>query len=148
MVRHSIEMRISSRYRLATLALVMLWGCSRSDVGRVTGKVTLDGQPLSQGTVVFEDAAKGISVNAELRSDGSYEARTYDKAGLPPGSYQVAVTPRTLGSGETPLIAGPPSAEVPPESPIPAKYRDVKTSGLTVTVVGGASKPFNIELKR
>ena len=89
----------------------------RGDIGRVAGKVTLDGQPLRQGAVVFQDTARGISVNAPLQSDGTYVARTHDQAGLPPGTYQVAITPRTFGDGETPLIEGPPSRPPPRRRP-------------------------------
>ena len=82
-----------------------------------------------------------------LQSDGSYVARTHDLAGLPPGTYQVAITPRTFGDGETPLIEGPPSARAPPPTAIPAKYQDVATSGLTATVKAGANPAFDFPLK-
>jgi hypothetical protein len=133
-----------------TLILVLLLavGCSGGGVGRVAGQVTLDGQPLDQGAVVFQDTTRGISVNAALQRDGSYVARTHDQAGLPPGTYQVAIAARTFGTGEAPLIAGPPSATAPPPSVIPAKYQDVATSGLSVTVKPGANPPFNFALTR
>ena len=67
-------------------------GCSGPETGHVSGKVTVGGQPLSQGTVLFEDAAAGISVNAPLESDGTYTVKTFDRDGLPPGSYRVAIT--------------------------------------------------------
>ncbi len=127
-------------------ALIAALGCSASDVGRVTGKVTLDGQPLSTGTIVFEDATHGIAVSAPLKADGSYEVRTHDKAGLPAGDYRVSLSAVGIGSGETPLVSGPPDKAGPPKSAIPEKYRDAKSSGLTAKVATGTNKPFDFAL--
>ncbi len=131
---------------LMLTATLLAAGCSDSNVGRVAGKVTLGGQPLSEGSVLFEDKAAGISVNASLGSDGSYTAKTFDKAGLPPGTYQVAVTPRTFGDGEPPLVGEPVAQTETPPSSIPEKYRNVATSGLTATVEPGDNGPFDFDL--
>lgn len=128
--------------------LVLAGGCSGGDIGHVAGKVTLDGQPVSQGAVVFQDTARGISVNAPLQSDGTYVARTHDQPGLPPGTYQVAITSRTFGNGETPLLEGPPTATAPPPTVIPPQYQDVTTSGLTATVQAGSNPPFDFSLRK
>lgn len=126
------------------LGMLVTAGCSNPTVGTVAGKVTLGGQPLAEGSVVFEDRMAGISVQAPLASDGTYTVRTYDRDGLPPGAYQVAVTPTVASDGETPLaIEG---KDPPPPSPIPAKYRSVKTSGLTATVKAGDNPPFDFDL--
>jgi len=131
---------------LGGLAVLALGGCSASDVGYVSGKVTLNGQPPGQASIVFEDAAKGVSVNAPLADDGTYTVRTYNLDGLPPGTYQVAVTPKTFGDGEIPLAADP-AAQAAPPSAIPEKYRTVATSGLTATVKAGKNPPFDFDLK-
>jgi hypothetical protein len=128
------------------LTALLTTGCSPSDVGRVAGQVTLNGQPLAEGSILFQDDTGAISVNAALDGDGRYEVRTYDKRGLPPGTYRVAITPRTFGDGETPLIEGPPAPTAPTASPIPPRYRDVATSGLTATVQAGSNPPFNFDL--
>ena len=150
MPRNHAETRRHDRRWLtrALLLLTLAGGCSRAEVGSVAGKVTLDGQPVPEGTVVFQDTARGISVNASLQPDGTYVARTYDKAGLPPGSYQVAVAPRTIGSGETPLVEAPATATPPPVTAIPAKYHNPATSGLTATVKAGSNPPFDFALTR
>jgi len=131
---------------LLLAGLVLLPGCSgKKDVGYLSGKATLGGQPLAQGSVLFEDKSKGVSVNAELKSDGSFTAKTFDLPGLPPGTYQVAVTPSTFGNGEMPL-AVPPGQQAAPASDIPQRYRSTATSGLSVTVKSGTNPPLNIEL--
>ena len=128
------------------LVLALAGGCSRANVGHVAGRVTLDGQPVREGTIVFQDLARGISVNATLQPDGTYVARTYDLDGLPPGSYQVAITPRKFGDGQTPLVEAPPTQAAPTVTAIPAKYQDVASSGLTATVQPGSNPAFNFAL--
>jgi hypothetical protein len=82
----------------------MLAGCSdpRGKRVTVTGKVTLDGQPLTGGAVYFhpihdkdapplpEPPAPSVS---ELGDDGSYTLRTQGKAGAPLGKYRVQLEP-------------------------------------------------------
>ena len=124
---------------------VLLAGCDQQEsIGTVAGKVTIDGQPLTAGSVVFSNQTAGISIQANLGPGGAYQVRSHDKAGLPPGSYRVAVTPTVIGNGETPL-AGKPLPEAPPLL-IPVKYNDVKTSGLTAEVKAGENKPFDFAL--
>ena len=60
------------------------------------------------------------------------------------GDYQVAVMP--------PVIEGPSSRTPGTRTPgeyrdIPPKYRNPKTSGLTLTVNGGTNPPFTIDMK-
>ena len=141
-----------SRFPLSLATVVftglLAVGCSPSDVGHVQGKVTVGGQPLPHGSVVFEDAARGIAVFAPLQTDGSYRALTYDKRGLPAGNYRVAITPNVIGTGESPLVAPLKPPPPPPPGPsIPEKYTDAQTSGLTIQVQPGKNQPFDFELK-
>ena len=124
---------------LAVPILLGLAGCGDSQVGVVSGTVTLDGRPLDQGLVVFEDREKGVSVNAAIESDGSFVVKTYDQAGLPPGEYTVAVKPGQVGDGETPLVGDPIEAQQGGSVEIPARYGSTRTSGLTATVTLGAN---------
>jgi len=115
-------------------------------VGEVAGTVTIGGQPLTEGVVVFENAAAGISVNATVGPDGSYTAKTYDREGLPPGTYQVAVKPVSIGDGETPLASDPSQSAATTKSVIPEKYQSIKSSELSVTVAAGENPAFDFEL--
>ncbi len=131
---------------LLALGLAMVWGCGSKEAGSVSGKVTLGGQPLSQGSIVFQDSARGISVTAPLSRDGTYVAKTHDRPGLPPGTYQVAIMPGTMADGEIPLAVDPATQAAAPASPIPDRYRNPATSGLTITVKAGKNPSFDFDL--
>lgn len=126
--------------------LVLLGGCSdHGEVGLVRGKVTLNGQPLTQGSILFENRTTGISLLAPLTAEGTYTALTYQQNGLPPGTYQVAVTPSVTAEADAPLVQQPtPGGKA--DGTIPAKYRSVATSGLSVTVQAGDNPPFDFNL--
>lgn len=121
-------------------------GCADGDIGRMSGRITYRGQPVTQGAVLFENSEQGVSVNAVLGKNGEFAARTHDQPGLPPGTYRVAVSPRTFGDGSAPLVVDP-SATESAKSPIPEKYHQTSTSGLTVEILAGANPPLNIELE-
>jgi hypothetical protein len=128
------------------LASVFAGGCADGDVGRVAGTVTLNGRPVTEGAVVFENAETGISVNAGLDTDGAYVVKTYDRDGLPPGTYRVAIKPATFGDGHVPLVQAPTEEQAPP-SVIPTRYHDVSTSGLTAVVEAGENPPIDFALE-
>lgn len=88
----------------------------------VSGKVTLKGQPLAEGEVMFVslDQKSPKVVTAKVK-DGDYAAK-----GLPPGKYAVAV------SGE--------------KAKVPAKFATIDTSALRVEVKAGANR-LDFDLK-
>ena len=57
---------------LALLAASGLPGCGGEPRGRVFGKVTFRGAPVTQGMVLFNNAAKGVYMSTEIHPDGSY----------------------------------------------------------------------------
>ena len=131
---------------LACCLGLLLSGCGKQEFGIVEGKVTLDGKPLTNASIVFEDANRGISVNAPLAASGTFKVQTFDKPGLPPGNYRVAIRPGTVGSGAAPLVGDvDPSADAKQIS-VPERYRSVKTSGLSAKVELGANSPFAFSL--
>ena len=113
------------RAALAALMLAGL-GCSSGE-GPITvhGKVTFQGQPVSEGTVQFNDEKTGRGAEAELRPDGSYETT------LPAGEYTVLIVPPLLSVESK---TGPPDPQFKKVRNIPNKYRSTVTSGLTATV--------------
>lgn len=79
---------MSAAYRLATIVVVLTFvmaGCSRApfDTAPVEGTVTIDGQPLKGGKVVFAPIAEegsaesGKSAIGPIQSDGTYSLTTY-----------------------------------------------------------------------
>lgn len=145
---HCRRLRIHD-WRIFALALLAaaFGGCSRQEIARVSGHVTLDGEPLSSAVVVFENASQGVSVNVDLQEGGAYTAKTYDKAGLPPGTYQVAIRPGSFqSSGEAPLVNEADAMRPAEKQRIPARYQSVATSGLSITVVVGDNPPQDFAL--
>ncbi len=68
----------------------MLTGCGTSSESTVSGKVTLDGQPLSTGTVTFHPVAGGPAAYGQIQADSSYRLKTGSAAGLLASSPLVA----------------------------------------------------------
>ena len=80
---------------LVLASVLMLAGCGGNsdvpDLGRVTGVVTLDGQPLSGAQVTFSPES-GRPSNAETDKDGSYSLQfTADEAGAILGKHTVKI---------------------------------------------------------
>jgi hypothetical protein len=124
--------RLRVRYLLVVLALT---GCNSSGLGRVVpvqGKVTLNGAPLSSGSLVFKpDAAKGnnstLQPASDIAADGTYNLFTKEKPGAPLGWYKVGVV------AEGP--ASPTDPYAPRKSLVAQRYNDPETSGVAIEVV-------------
>ncbi len=111
---------------------VFMSSCSQKEkLGAVSGKVTFQGQPVKQGTVMFTNKAKGVFMTAKLDEQGQFKVVMAKGAGLPPGEYQLSVNPPIP---DLSMGAGPMPAPIPVCPNIPLRYRDYKTSGLTLTV--------------
>jgi len=94
----------------------------------VSGTVTLNGVPLTHGTLQFHPARGAIGY-ATIQEDGSYSAHLGNQEGLPAGDYTVTVHAKTEGGA----------------SMVPPKYTDPKLSDKKVTVADGDVE-FNIDL--
>jgi hypothetical protein len=119
---------------LATVAgLCVAWllsGCAGGEQVRedhsVSGTVTFNGEPVTEGTIQFEDATKGLGGSGELDSDGSY------LTSLPDGDYKVTILP--------PMELQPDSANSPggmvakSVKNIPPKYQSGDKSPLAAKV--------------
>ncbi|WP_232055994.1 hypothetical protein [Tuwongella immobilis] len=136
------------------LGIFSVAGCGSSDtLVKVTGKVTLNKQPLSSGSVAFiGDVFAGSSM---IGSDGKYEI-----AGVPAGKA-LAITV-SAGSGPMPGMMGPKGPSGPPKgvdtskmlppepkgkaTRISPKYADAKSSGLSYTPTQAAEQTHDIDL--
>ena len=126
-------------FLLIVLGLVMsLAGCGSELDAQVSGQVTLDGVPLTRGTISFIPTADGAVAYATIRADGSYQIRTADNQGLQPGTYKViivATEPPPAGNDASPgtLIT-------------PARYGDVNSTPFEEQVSTGSNVlNFDIE---
>ena len=127
------------------LVLLLMVGCTpREELGRISGKVTIEGEPLTRGNVMFANRTKGIYMTAPIQADGSYRVEMAKGSGLPLGDYEVAVAPPLIDHPVGPIL-NPPKLEDEPD--FPARYRDWATSPLKTTIVKGENT-FPIELSR
>jgi len=140
---------------VALLVVASITGCTGDGVKPfpnmvpVSGTVTLKGKPLPQGTILLApiDPLKGQSASGQI-DDGKFTLSTTVSApGVMIGKYQVRITSI---NGAPPVAAMPSKrskndVSANPASLIPAKYGDIKTSGLEVEVTKGM-KPIQLDL--
>ena len=117
---------------ICVILAVCMPACSpKEKLGAVSGKVTFQGQPVKEGSVAFTNKAKGVFMTAKLDEQGHFKVVMAKGAGLPPGEYQLSVSPPIPDAS---MGAGPMPAPIPVCPNIPHRYRNYKTSGLTLTV--------------
>ena len=117
------------------LGMCTLFGCGGAQFGQVSGQVTLDGKPLPDIAVRFEDEG-GSAAIARTDKSGHYEMRyTVDQIGAPVGNHKVTIfTPAPLSEGTGERA----KAEI-----VPAKYNT--KSALTQEIKSG-KQTCNFEL--
>ena len=155
------------------LSTIALLGCGGEDLSRfkdglvpVTGKVTLDGEPVAGVGVLFVPGSATsfggkIEVGTRVASgmtdaEGKYTLSSPpqgngvvpgDYAGCLPGDYSVNIMSRESGRGRDGVDTGSNEPQsLGPVKPIPPKYTDPKTSGLKASVSGSGGE-FNFELR-
>lgn len=112
-------MRGELAFGAALLIAMGVVGCGAETGGRrpVSGKITLKGQPIDEGTIQFmaKDGAGGFG-GAPIK-DGQYEIPA--KHGLTPGAYEVRISApekRSLPQEESPGQAPPPAKDRVPSA--------------------------------
>jgi hypothetical protein len=132
---------------IITAAGLFAPGCGPSgpEMGRVSGRVTYKGEPLTQGTISFvpTDPARR-SGNSRIRSDGRYDLQTAEPGdGAEVGEYRVIISGRDAKLLDQVRAPGEP---VKLETKIPEKYEKADQSGLTATVKSGSNeRNFDLE---
>jgi hypothetical protein len=128
----------SWRSAIFFLVLVAIVGCGPGNKARVTGRITLDGQPLDKVLVMFVPDA-GPSSGAVTDQDGRYELVSGPKLGknVFTGRCRVYLTEPVED----------PSKPVPPPR-FPAKYLSGESSGLEWELKPGPNEcNFDLESK-
>ncbi|QDU59489.1 hypothetical protein Pan216_03170 [Planctomycetes bacterium Pan216] len=126
------------------LGLVPIVGCSGNSEGRVavSGKVTLDGQPLEQGVVRFNPVGGGLVGEGEING-GSYSLGTSN--GPTPGPKEVSIV-SLVDTGKTQPDEFDPMKKVPLlEQIIPPRYNQATELKIDVGTSGGT---FDFDLKK
>jgi hypothetical protein len=117
---------------LSALAVGLGCGGGGPKEYRVTGTVTLDGQSVEQGEIIFFPSDMGKPYASAIVS-GKFECR------VPAGEHRVEIT--ATRESPTPASDGLPNYE----SYIPAEYNTA--SKLTASVVAGGENTFPFELQ-
>lgn len=115
--------RVAASLAAVFVLTAALAGCDdRPKRVSVEGVVLLDGEPLTQGQLVFVPAG-GRPSNAKIRDDGTFELRCYgENDGALLGTHRVAVSAKTVVSEDNVKWHAP------------RRYANYVTSGLTVEV--------------
>ena len=112
------------RLVIPTLAMLVLLGCSDGRPARVavSGKVLIDGQPLTQGIVQFVPDGSRPSAG-KLDQEGRFTLTCYDgDDGIVPGTHRVMVAAKeVIGESKVKWLA-------------PPKYADFRRSGLSFEI--------------
>ncbi|WP_339731775.1 hypothetical protein [uncultured Gimesia sp.] len=132
------------KFHLLTITFALslsLAGCGAAATGPdraiVTGKVTFEGKPVSQGQIWFLPAAGREAPQAGAAIiDGQY--RVENKGGVPIGACQVKITAERP-EADVKIVADGGPEEIPTRQYLPARYNE-KTE-LTVEIKP-SSEPF------
>src|SRR5262245_45098991 len=131
--------------------LVVLIGCGKPyQVAKVSGRVTLDGQPLSKASITFvpmaskENIAPGPTAAAFTDADGRYSLGIdRDTPGAVVHTCRVVITTRFGDAPENDQDGGPPPSRRPKDK-VPAKYNTETT--LIFDVPPGGTDQANFDL--
>lgn len=119
----------------AMCAVIIFVGCGETkqvlkDRAEVSGTVTFNGKPLPAGSIGFESTERYGRSPASI-IDGKFKT---DRA--PIGKVIVSIQTSSVQFGAPNLYV-----------PIPAKYEDSSTSGLTAEIKPGVNENLNFDLK-
>lgn len=128
---------------IMTLCMFSLTACDNAPRGiprgEVSGKITFQGEPVTEGTVTFYSDKTGIAAPADLDSNGLFTISN----GIEVGSYAVMIAPPIIED----VTGAPPTKKAKKTyDNIPKKYRASETSGLQAEVKKGKNEyVFNME---
>ncbi|MEZ6057030.1 MAG: hypothetical protein R3C01_10030 [Planctomycetaceae bacterium] len=107
----------------------------------VTGSVSVDGEPVMGGTVLFiPQGSKRSGGSGIIDENGDFTVRTSAvENGLVPGTYNVVI----LAPDPVQVKEG----DVPPPYPVPLKYQDEANPLLDATVTKNGPNEIEFELK-
>ena len=128
-------------------------GCGKNlpPMSPVSGKVTVNGQPLTAGQVALipdvgiptqentKDQPPTVGLSAGIiGSDGTYKISTAGKEGAPAGKYRVTVTPSMIPSGDG----------KPAPSGFNPKFSNDRSTPLKIEVPSTAAGAYDLKLTK
>lgn len=147
----------------AAAIAVSVVGCGKAPKGgpetvKVSGAVTLDGEPVAGAHVTFSPKTAGPPAFGMTDEQGRFSLQTFEPGdGAIAGKYLVTVTKTTSQGGmefedqaakeEYLRKHGGEGAQVKVVNQIPDRYSDRKKSGLTAEISMGTKNHVDLELK-
>lgn len=112
---NTLVKRTTFVHQILCLVLVMLSGCSgeaKPELVRVTGKVVMDGKPLTAGSInFFPDSSNSYTKDnpsSLLQIDGTFTMKTFPFGdGVAPGVYKVTLAPELASRVKRPIYGKP-----------------------------------------
>jgi len=138
---------------LSFVTLLGAVGCGKQ-TATVSGKVTIDGEPLKGGNVTFTRNDGKPTTYAVIAADGSYKMEN-----VPVGNVKVCVETKSLKPAQAPSLrpggggaGGPPIVNKPPQgSDLPKDYdpnkQNVSNADLYVPIPDKYSDPAQTDLQ-
>ena len=130
--QHEAGFGVMSAAMAAALLTAMAVGCGSKPQSLqipVSGKVTIDGKPATEGGVSYRDEQTGMNQPAgKIAADGTYTLTHAHRDGAPPGRYRVVVFVTESPKSATGEIIGLPKVVVN------NKFTNPATTPLTVEV--------------
>lgn len=106
-------------------------------VGDVAGRITVAGEPLTEGSLAFLNTKTGRSGSSKIGADGSYAI-----SNLLVGTYQVLILPPPMPPPQLDR-----RAPLPDRSGFPMNYRTESMSKLTAAVKEGDNEAVDFDLQ-
>ena len=143
---------------LLLVAAVTLSGCSSDKSCKVTGVITMDGQPLEEANVSFvpktEGEGGGVLASGITDSTGTYKLQTLSgkiMQGTLPGEYFVVVRKSEAtwdGKSFYPAVGdGEPTKQMQLIEKLPARYTMNSTTPFSATVAKGKENKFEFNVE-
>jgi hypothetical protein len=132
---------------VAALATILISGCRGSELRRVWGKVTFDGESIQEGTIEFSpvDGTHGPSAGGAIR-DGTYEVPK-EHGLLANGTYKVAIIAMKKTGRAAPEFADQNGAALPEYANyIPSQFNSA--TKLKVSIAEDESNEFIFHLSK
>ena len=130
--------------RVCMLSVLVVCGCGKTDPlhrQAVSGKITLNGEPLKAGSIEFSPVENGSPSGASIQ-EGSYAIP--QEKGLPPGDYLVRIN---ASDGSEQAIEVPGESNKISKEMIPAKYNTKSTLRFHVDDKGQNVFDLDVEKK-
>jgi len=107
------------------------------------GVITLDGEKVSEATILLIADKGSINADAVSDKDGKFKLKAFaEKGGAVPGSYRVLISKTINEAG----VGKNGESGVNLKYGLPKKYSDVMTSGLTYTLGQDGDKNMKFDL--